>query len=1564
MSQNNDIQNNIINLLNNINNIANGNLQILNNDQVLQLLDQPLPLFTNDDLFNEEEEEYDDNNDNNDNNQEEEEYENGENENEQDEELPPPLNNESEEDEEEEDILEQQNLIPISNINTVYDINDLKSFKIVDIPLENQNLYKSIVAGVTFKHRHRAVEAYWFNDNEKIITNNDDENDLSAYIIQLITETIFDVSIVLNNTFQTQIDQQKIASISNCIQEWINNMEYRDGSYHLNMDSIPDLQSLLYWTIIMVSPIKYINAILTSPMCPQGIFSQNVLLRKISSMNSNLIFMSIYNTDIRNTIISKVGIQIYTELLNENITLHYQGLSFNTTYIEISSYIGSIYDLIKVININTIKSNVLSLLFKSLSDPYITLRNSNTLVYEITYDAINMKNEFTTEKIQYLKSQIYKDDIMPINYLYCATNLIDNSRYMFLSKISYVFYDDINFIDNINLNKNSPYEILLNLVNFKQEDFTNLTNSTLLKLIEYTKSIIVNCLHNNTFKNTFDNIETIALVNEIYDLKYYKNNLTDDDINELNKMNSSEIVSILNTQLKKGNNYYNTILEQINKEKFIEIVSHFINTTNNNIKFIPVFESLLHYEIGNFKTFDEILYYQYFKLNYENKFPQNTLIKIISDKIYYIQSETSKSKFALQLIDMISTNNIILNVIGNEIFQKYYNYIEINLNYDTFLNLINNCSFKIDLISSRNISSEIKFGNYLNDYNRIIEINDIVKIRNYTISDSEMYKIDNCIRLIDAMQNISDESKFVQFIKLFNIDESFVELYDIKNIFLNKVYENIQNINIGCFTKHFGRTIKADEINFNKLCNVSSEYTKLILIELSRNDQINEKVYLDIDNSSLIKNMETDMISMKNFYEPLVYNNIFSEDTYVSILQRFIDLDIDSNLIERVNMNVNIFDYIEQNKISINNDITFKNLCNYYRQNFSEYNKFLIATYAEKFLNTTEIETLDKINMIINYSDSIESRIPNILLGKLDVEEPLSIDETRNVGILATNYNIKIPIGLFKLHPQLINYSKELDSDEMNILNKCIDDYEMFTQIINDDVKSNAVLEHIKIVVKDDIEMYIELLISNNLFTDKDMSIIMENVSNKKNVLNKVINNEQIFNILFKEKKEIIELVDKNGNYTLSQLSENIIMKYIEYYSLELLIKKNKYNNPRLFAFLTSKNLVNKIIAQFGLSKIQNIYDTNNLNIYDRMIRFGTTDNIPNTFFLNKDKIFSLIPSIKSDVIDEIIENISDIDNLLNLNDHNNNNISYYLASYHPELFKKLFNKHLLKFTSNYNNETFLMKLIKHSAEIKSESIIRWIMNNSKFDSSDYYYDYNSGSVLSYCLKYNNNLVKLFLKKEIIDECIDVYDEFEMICPYSDFASSGKLKMNLLQIAVIKNVDAFNTIIKLNKKKSKLILTEKLNTENFEHNILHIALFNNPESVQSVLSLDMFDEFEIRMTDEQMGGFEKVIDIQPASWYYLQESLKTKYELKINTDEHWYGYNYKRMFKPDQIKKITHYILDKQELGKQKCDICETYSRKVVFSKCRHKVCIVCAIRSDKCGTCRERVLDNEKILI
>jgi ribosomal protein S17E len=214
---------------------------------------------------------------------------------------------------------------------------------------------------------------------------------------------------------------------------------------------------------------------------------------------------------------------------------------------------------------------------------------------------------------------------------------------------------------------------------------------------------------------------------------------------------------------------------------------------------------------------------------------------------------------------------------------------------------------------------------------------------------------------------------------------------------------------------------------------------------------------------------------------------------------------------------------------------------------------------------------------------------------------------------------------------------------------------------------------------------------------------------------------------------------------------------------------------------------------------------------------------------------------------------------------------------------------------------------------------------------------------------------------------MNIYDVYNIICPFSDNSQNKNIKMNILYIAAITDHQALDKLLKFDKKISNKLFKEKLITENFEHNLLTIAMFNNPESVQIINGYNGCDYRYIKDTDDSLDGFEKIIDIQPASWYYLQQSMKLRnYKLKLDLESHWYGYNYKRYFMEENIKKITHYILDKQELGDKTntCNICDTYKRKVVFTKCRHKVCITCAVHSDKCATCRIHIDENDKILM
>jgi hypothetical protein len=118
--------------------------------------------------------------------------------------------------------------------------------------------------------------------------------------------------------------------------------------------------------------------------------------------------------------------------------------------------------------------------------------------------------------------------------------------------------------------------------------------------------------------------------------------------------------------------------------------------------------------------------------------------------------------------------------------------------------------------------------------------------------------------------------------------------------------------------------------------------------------------------------------------------------------------------------------------------------------------------------------------------------------------------------------------------------------------------------------------------------------------------------------------------------------------------------------------------------------------------------------------------------------------------------------------------------------------------------------------------------------------------------------------------------------------------------------------------------------------------------------------------DKIIGGFPTIIDFQPASFYYLSQSTKCKKYIKLDIDEHFYGYNYKKLLMPNKFKEISHYVLGTQELTmnvSEICPICQSYKAKVILIKCKHRMCISCALKSKSCY-CREELSSDDKILI
>jgi len=89
-------------------------------------------------------------------------------------------------------------------------------------------------------------------------------------------------------------------------------------------------------------------------------------------------------------------------------------------------------------------------------------------------------------------------------------------------------------------------------------------------------------------------------------------------------------------------------------------------------------------------------------------------------------------------------------------------------------------------------------------------------------------------------------------------------------------------------------------------------------------------------------------------------------------------------------------------------------------------------------------------------------------------------------------------------------------------------------------------------------------------------------------------------------------------------------------------------------------------------------------------------------------------------------------------------------------------------------------------------------------------------------------------------------------------------------------------------------------------------MFNNPENIEILLNNDACNEKYLLETFNLFNNIEDIIEIQPATYYYLLKSNKILLnnilwsKMKLNLDEHFYGFNYKTKLMFDNINNIKH----------------------------------------------------------
>jgi hypothetical protein len=459
---------------------------------------------------------------------------------------------------------------------------------------------------------------------------------------------------------------------------------------------------------------------------------------------------------------------------------------------------------------------------------------------------------------------------------------------------------------------------------------------------------------------------------------------------------------------------------------------------------------------------------------------------------------------------------------------------------------------------------------------------------------------------------------------------------------------------------------------------------------------------------------------------------------------------------------------------------------------------------------------------------------------------------------------------------------------------------------------------------------------------------------------------------------KVTSFILKNGFFTLTQTNINFLQKYLLELNIDDLSIINHLNKirPQLFGFLTNasriKILYDDAVSRDYIQKLIMIKDQHMKNIYDYAARYELFEIIPDYYLINNPNIFKNI--ILSDIIDTKLEDLiakkSDI--LLHV-DTEYNILCIYLCVYRFELFQKLIKIYKINLEEilshqNVHNETMIMFLIRIYDKSNSD-IESFIYDNININNA--FADENGGSVLTYALKLDQNLIDRFCRnltklKLILNSVISVTDIIDyVINPSEQNMMTKNIRMNIYQLATCLNSSMLKILLD-NESSEKI--TSILNTplEDPSYNLLIIALIMTPASVQVILNLPECDDVYISKSNDFIGGFPTIIDFQPASYYYLSQSAKCKNYIKLDIDEHFYGYNYKRLLQPNKFKEISHYVLGTQTLSMNnldRCTICQSYKANVIFVKCKHRMCICCALKSKSCY-CREELTSDDKILI
>ena len=305
--------------------------------------------------------------------------------------------------------------------------------------------------------------------------------------------------------------------------------------------------------------------------------------------------------------------------------------------------------------------------------------------------------------------------------------------------------------------------------------------------------------------------------------------------------------------------------------------------------------------------------------------------------------------------------------------------------------------------------------------------------------------------------------------------------------------------------------------------------------------------------------------------------------------------------------------------------------------------------------------------------------------------------------------------------------------------------------------------------------------------------------------------------------------------------------------------------------------------------------------------------------------------------------------------DQENHGVMHYIIRFRSSLLTKI-----MKFYKLYDPEwnssvtenglTFLMYALEHSPQ----SINLLMMCTG---SEQNYSLLTTGSVVSHAILHADSYLEKVLQWKYFNaKSFETYIPIPVYDYFSDDVSAKTIEcMSLLAMTCISNPKMLKTLLDTNYD-----FTDQINGQTTigdkQYSLIELAMIYEPSAFQLLLGSKYYD---IKMfNDLEPKKMCKCASIQPASWYFFAnssylKSYMTHHNIAKASDFVTFGLE-KSLWISGLPSKP--YMQSKQEYTNvlaERCEICLTNKKKILFGCMTHTTCAGCAARTHVCPFCR-----------